>query len=313
MDIHHLKVFRAAARAASFTVAGQQVSLSQSTVSLHIKQLEEEFGCALFIRSRKRVTLSDAGRALLPYADRVFTELKNAELAVREFSTSRRGTIRFGVGDTTLVYLLPKVLSRYRREFPLIEVLVTTDVTEVLLQDLLRRTLDLAIVMSPADDLKSVEAVPLMKEELVIVLSAEHRLAQKPVLAPQDLSELVFISHLRGTAFQTVQQHYFDKLGVQPRIAMEMENIEAIKSLVSAGMGAALLPLCSVAEPFRRGVVHKKVRGLSMSRNLLLAAVDWHAHPPATLRLARSILRALGSPDALKVASQKIEVLNQHH
>lgn len=311
MDIHHLKVFRAAARAASFTVAGQQVSLSQSTVSLHIKQLEEEFGCMLFTRTRKRVALSDAGRVLLPYADRIFTELKNAELAVREFSTSRRGTIRLGVGDTTLVYLLPKVLSSYRRKFPLIEVLVTTSVTEVLLQELLHRTIDLAIVMSPSDALKSVEAVPLMKEELVIVLSADHPLAKKSVLLPSDLAELVFISHLRGTAFQTVQQNYFDKLGVQPRIVMEMENIEAIKSLVSAGMGAALLPLCSVAEPFSRGVVHKKVRGLAMSRNLLVAAVDWHAHPPATLRLARSILRALGSPDALKVAAQKIEVLNQ--
>jgi DNA-binding transcriptional LysR family regulator len=312
MDIHHLKVFRAAARNSSFTAAGQEISLSQSTVSLHIKQLEDELGCVLFTRSRKRVALSEAGRALLPYVDRIFTELKNAELAAREFSTSRRGTIRLGVGDTTLIYLLPKVLSDYRRKFSLIEVVVTTAVTEVLLQALLDQTIDLAIVMSPSDALRSVEVVPLMKEELVIALASEHPLALKEVLSPQDLAELPFISHLRGTAFQTVQQDYFKKLGVQPRIIMEMENIEAIKSLVGMGMGGAMLPLCSVAEPYGRGIVYKKVQGLSMSRDLLIATVDWRVHPPATLRLARHILSSLGATEAPKIVSKVIDTVNRY-
>jgi len=196
MDIHHLKVFRAAARASSFTVAGQEVFLSQSTVSLHIKQLEDELGCALFVRSRKRVSLSDAGRALLPYVDRIFAELKNGELAAREFSTSRRGTIRLGTGATQLTYLLPRVLTEFRRRFPLIEVLVTTEVTEVVLQQLLAQTVDLGIIMSPAEALKSVDALPLCQDELVIILSAEHPLANKSVLAAQDLSDLPFISSI---------------------------------------------------------------------------------------------------------------------
>jgi DNA-binding transcriptional LysR family regulator len=295
MDIHHLRVFRAAARTSSFTAAGQELSLSQSTVSLHIKKLEEEFGCVLFIRSRKRVTLSDAGRALLPFVDRVFSELKNAELAAREFSALRRGTIRLGTGATTLVYLLPRVLSEYRRKYPLIEIIVTTEVTEVLLEGVLAQTIDLAIVMSPSDGLKLVEAVPMTQEELVIILASDHPLATKKALLPKDLADLVFISHLRDTAMRTVQQDYFDKLGVQPRIAMEMENMEAIKSLVSAGMGAAILPLCCVTEPHGNGVVYKRVKGFSMSRDLFIATTEWSTHPPATLRLANHILRAFGA------------------
>ena len=70
MDLHHLRVFQAAARTGSFTAAGRDLLLSQSTVSLHIKQLEEEFGCALFLRTKKRVYLSDAGRVLQQYAER---------------------------------------------------------------------------------------------------------------------------------------------------------------------------------------------------------------------------------------------------
>jgi DNA-binding transcriptional LysR family regulator len=313
MDIHHLKVFRAAARTASFTAAGREVSLSQSTVSLHIKELEEEFGSLLFIRSRKRVALSDAGRALLPYVDRVFAELKNAELAVREFSTSQRGTIRLGTGDTPLIYLLPKVLADYRRRFPLIEVVVTTGITEVILQELLHGRIDLGIVMSPSDEIASVEAVTLMKEELVVVLAAEHPLAKTPVLLPRDLAQLDFISHLRGTAFRTVQQGYFDRLGVQPRIIMEVENIEAIKSLVSAGIGVSLLPLCSVTETRGMGLVYKSVRGVFMSRELLIAASDWRVLPPATLRLAHSIFRGLGTPQTLKAAVTVIGGINERH
>lgn len=313
MDIHHLKVFRAAARASSFTAAGQEVFLSQSTISLHIRQLEGELGCPLFIRSRKRVVLSDAGRALLPYVDRIFAELQNGELAAREFSTSRRGTIRLGTGDTPLIYLLPKVLTEFHHRFPLIEVLVTTEVTEVVLQQLLARTVDLGIIMSPADALKSVEALPLCEEELVIILSAEHPLVSKPVLTAQDLSDIPFISHLRGTALRTVQQHYFDRLGVQPRIIMELENIEAIKSLVRAGMGVSLVPNCTTTEPFGHGILPKRIRNFPMSRQLLIAARDWRSHPPATLRLARSIIQTLGGRKALRSAAARIDVLNDLH
>ncbi len=313
MDIHHLKVFRAAARASSFTVAAQEISLSQSTVSLHIKQLEDELGCALFIRSRKHVSLSDAGRALLPYVDRIFAELKNGELTAREFSLSRRGTIRLGTGDTPLIYLLPKVLAKFRLRFPLIEVLVTTEVTEVVLQQLLAQTVDLGIIMSPAEALKSVEALPLIQEELVIILSTEHPLANKSVLTAQDLSDLPFISHLRGTALRTVQQNYFNKLGVQPRIIMELENIEAIKSLVRAGMGVSVVPNCTTVEPYGHGLVPKRILNFPMSRQLLIAAKDWRSHPPATIRLARSIIQTLGGREALRVAAARIDIFNDLH
>lgn len=313
MDIHHLKVFRAAARASSFTAAAQEVLLSQSTVSLHIRQLEDEIGCPLFIRSRQRVSLSDAGRALLPYVDRIMAELKNGELAAREFSSSRRGTIRLGTGDTPLIYLLPKALTEFRRRFPLIEVLVTTEVTEVVLQQLVAQTIDLGIIMSPADNLKSVDAVPLFEEELVIIVPAEHPLAGKPFLTAQDLCDLPFISHLRGTALRTVQGQYFDELGVRPLVMMELENIEAIKSLVRVGLGASLVPECTTTGAYGYGIVPKRIRNFPMSRQLLIAAKDWNSHPPATLRLARSIIQTLGGGEALRAATARIDLLNHLH
>jgi LysR family transcriptional regulator, transcriptional activator of the cysJI operon len=297
MDLHHLKVFQAAARTCSFTAAGRELSLSQSTVSLHIKQIEEEFGCVLFLRTKKRLYLSEAGRVLQQHAERTLAEFKDAELAVREFSTSQRGIIRLGVGATTLIYLFSGILSEYRRRYPLIEILIVSGTTEVLIQGLLDHTVDLAVVMSPSKALESVKTIPLRKEELVIVLDPAHPLVKKAELTPRDLKSLTFISHLRSTGMQILQQFYMDRLGVSPRVTMELENIEAIKSLVAAGMGAALLPLCCVAGPQGHNLAYKKIHNFRMYRQLLLAVTDWRPHPPATRGLARYIIRTLGTKD----------------
>src|SRR5579875_1226855 len=127
MDLQQLRVFREAAKSGGFTRAGEELYLSQSTVSLHIKRLEDELGCPLFLRTKKRVYLNEAGKLLLEYADRIFQELKNAEMAVRELDQVERGTIRLGSGATTLTYLLPKILSAYQRRYPNIELIVITD------------------------------------------------------------------------------------------------------------------------------------------------------------------------------------------
>ncbi len=313
MDLHHLRVFQSAAQHTSFTVAGRELSLSQSTVSLHIKQLETEFGCMLFLRAGKRLSVTEAGQILLQHVGCIFAEIRTAELAVREYSTSQRGTIRLGVGATTLIYLLPKVLAAYRKKYSHIEILVTTGVTEALVDGLMSRTLDLAIVMNSPHTPPSVTMTPLMEEELVMVLSPQHPSAEKASLSTQDVAELAFISHLRGTAMQRLQQDYFEAMGIQPRIAMELENIEAIKSLVGAGMGAALLPLCSVTGAYGRGVVYKKVRGFPMTRRLSIAVSDWSAQPPAIRRLASRILRALGTPNSASSTGWAIEVTDDSH
>lgn len=116
MDFHQLKVFREAARAGSFTRSGERLHLSQSTISLHFKKLEQEFGVPLFLRTRRRVELSEAGKRLLPYADRIFHELKNANMAVKELGEMDCGAIRLGSGGTTVTYALP--VQQGRRCFP---------------------------------------------------------------------------------------------------------------------------------------------------------------------------------------------------
>src|SRR5580700_10559660 len=132
MDLHQLRVFQAVARSGGFTRAAEHLHLSQSTVSQHVKQLEHELGCPLFLRVGKRVLVSEAGTLLLQHADRIFLELKNAEMNVREMSSLKRGTVRLGVGPTTLTYRLPQILANYNRQFPEIDLVVLATTTALL-------------------------------------------------------------------------------------------------------------------------------------------------------------------------------------
>jgi len=294
MDLHQLRVFQAAVKTGGFTRASEQLHLSQSTVSQHIKLLEEELGCPLFLRVGKRVQVTEAGRVLLQYAETIFRDLKNAEMAVREMNALKRGTVRLGVGPTTLTYRLPHVLGEYTRRFPDIELIVLAGTTEFLLDALRAQHLDLAVVMRTAPQ-PGMAVTPLGREEMIIVINRDHPLARQKTVEPADLSSLRFILYEKNTAMQNVIDRFFESLGVAPRIAMEVENNEAIKSLVRAGLGASIMPLCAVAqEPPDKALHVLRVRGKPLTRELRLVSAGSEILPNAIRELAAILMRALG-------------------
>ena len=297
MDLHQLKVFQAAIKSGGFTRAGEQLHLSQSTVSQHIKLLEEELGCSLFLRVGKRVLVTEAGNVLLQYAERIFRDVRNAEMAVREMNSLKRGTVRIGVGPTTLTYRLPPILRDYTRRLPQIELIVIAGTTEFLLDLIRSQHLDLAIVMSTAAQ-PGLRSTPLGREELVFVLNGKHPLARRRSLQPSDLTGLRFILYERGTAMQNLIEGYFESLGVTPRIAMEVENNEAIKSLVRAGLGASVLPLCAVSqEPADSHLRVLRVKGHPLMRELRMLSADVEILPKAIDTLATALISGLAPQD----------------
>jgi len=293
MDLQQLRVFHAAVKAGGFTRAADELHLSQSTVSQHIKLLEDEVGCPLFLRVGKRVQVTEAGKVLLPYAERIFCDLRNAEMALREMNALRRGTVRLGVGPTTLIYRLPPVLSDYKRRFPDIELCVLAGTTEFLLQELRSQHIDLAIVMRTGP-LAGLSATPLGCEELVIVINNDHPFARRRFIEPSELAALRLILYGKQTAMQNLVDRYFDALRITPNIAMEVENNEAIKSLVRAGLGASILPLCALAnEPPDGALRILRVKRKPLMRHLQLVSAAADVFPKAIAELAGAITSAL--------------------
>ncbi len=298
MDLHQLRVFHAAVQSGGFTRAGEKLHLSQSTVSQHIKLLEDELGSPLFLRVGKRVQVTEAGKVLVQYAERIFRDLKNAEMAVREINALKRGTVRLGVGPTTLIYRLPPVLGEYKRRFPDIELIVIAGNTEFLLQELRLQHIDLAIVM-PVGPQPGLSAKPLVREEMVIVVHREHPFARRRTIEPSELATLRFILYEKGTTMQTLVDRFFASIGVTANIIMEVENNEAIKSLVRAGLGASILPLCAVSgEPPESEIRILRVKGKPLTRQLQLVSVDAAVFPKAIAELASTLTSAL-TPDRI--------------
>jgi DNA-binding transcriptional LysR family regulator len=313
MDLHQLRVFQAAVKNRGFTRAGDALHLSQSTVSQHISQLEHELDCSLFLRVGKRVVVSDAGNLLMQYTEKIFRDLKNAEMAVRELSAMKRGTVRLGVGPTTLTYRLPQVLAGYKRRFPEIELIVLSGNTEYLLSAMQSENLDLAVVMQSDVPPKGLIITPLGSEELVVVLNQDHPLARKTALDPADLAALRFILYEKNTAMQGLINRYFELLNITPRITMEVENNEAIKSLVRAGLGASILPLCAVAQRASSAQLKVlRVNGMPLMRNLQLVSVDAEILPNAIRELAATLVAKLGrTPPVSKHRSNRSHPANK--
>jgi LysR family cyn operon transcriptional activator len=295
MDLHQLRVFQSAVRHRGFTRAGEELRLSQSTVSQHIQQLEKELGCQLFMRVGKRVVVTEAGDILFQHTEKIFRDLKNAEVAVRDLSALKRGTVRFGVGPTTLTYRLPQVLAAYKRRFPEIDLIVLAGTTEFLLEAMKQQKLDMAVVMQPTPPLPGMHVTPLGREEMVLVLPSDHPLAARKFLPPADLAPLRFILYGKNTTMQNQIERYFAALGIAPRVVMEVENNEAIKSLVSSGLGASILPLCAVSSRASSGRLRVvRVQGPPLLRELALVTLDAEILPDAIRELRSAMIVALG-------------------
>jgi DNA-binding transcriptional LysR family regulator len=236
----------------------------------------------------------------LQYAERIFRDLKNAEMAIREMNSLRRGTVRLGVGPTTLAYRLPHVLRDYKRRFPDVDLIVLAGTSEYLLDALRSHHLDLAVVMRTSPQ-HGLAMKPLGREELVVVLNREHPLARQRTLSPADLASLRFILYEKQTAMQNLIDRFFESLGITPRIDMEVENNEAIKSLVRVGLGASILPLCAVAKEPPDGPLRVlRVKGKPIIRELRLASPDAEVLPNAIRELADALTASLCPPRSSK-------------
>ena len=294
MDFHQLKVFSMAVKGGSFTAASQLLRLSQSTISQHIKQLEEDLGCELFLRVGRRVVLTEAGKLLSEHCERIFQDVQNAERALKELNGLQRGRVRFGSGATTLIYQLPTVFETFIKEYPSIELVIMSDTTDVILNEIRVERLDLGLVMRPFEE-RDFDFTPLCEEEVMIAIPSNHPFASKKKLSIHDLNSLQFILYEQETVMRKIIDQHFEKLGVQPRIAMVMENIEAIKSLVGAGLGASVLPEHAVGnEALDKKVKLMRAGNQVLFRELGLVRQKGAAASIATKELSKTIISKLG-------------------
>lgn len=266
VDLRQLEIVRAVADKGSFTAAAKGLNVSQSAVSRQVLLLEEELGEPLFLRLGRKVRLTAAGAALLDLSRRVLSDVRDTTASIVEQQQQLAGTLHLGGGMTVCLHVFPAMLKEVRKRHPKVEIKLTTGATPQLLERLRSGALDVGLLTLPVDGADLVQ-VPVMREELLLVMPPTHRLAKLRRITPEDLVGQTWVLFERGSSTRRVIDEMLQRDGIRPRIVMETENVEILKALTMIGMGLTILPYQSLAREARDGMLRiKRIEGVTMVR-----------------------------------------------
>ncbi len=251
MEVRQLQIFRALAEELNFTRTAERVHTVQSNVTAQIKALEEELGVPLFDRLGRRVTLTDAGRRFLPFAEQALTAMEQGERAIRS-GTDPSGPLRISAPESILTYRLPVVLRNFRRKFPHVEVSFRPHLETTLAYDLETGKLDLVINMCDNPSHPAHKSMHYYTERIFLLSEPSHLLAKRRTVKPCDLAGQHLLLTEGGCGYRAKLDKVLAMQNVRPGHITEFSSVEAIKQCVAAGMGIALLPAIVVARELRQ-------------------------------------------------------------
>src|SRR5712692_9801617 len=253
MDINHLEVFLSVAQEKSFSRAADALHRTQPAVSQAIRRLEVELGESLFDRSSKDGTLTAAGRVLFDFAQQMMNLRHHAHSAIRELRDLHRGKLTLSANEYTVMYLLP-VIPVFRARHPHIKVEVKRSLASRIPSEILGRDTEIGIVSFKPSD-AAIAAVPVVMDELTLIVPTDHPLAAKQTVSVRELGAESFIAHNVASPYRERVVRTFEKYRTPLNISMEMPTLEAIKRFVEQGMGVALIPRLAAQTEIARGQV----------------------------------------------------------
>ncbi|AOU96856.1 transcriptional regulator [Acidihalobacter yilgarnensis] len=236
-----LKTFEAVARQLSFTRAAEELFLTQPAVSMQVRQLEENIGLPLFEHLGRRIDLTDAGRVLHGFVQRINEVVAEADEVLEGMKGLRRGQLRISVASTAN-HFATRLLADFSRQYP--EVSISLDVTnrETLLKQLSNNETDIVIMGEPPSDM-DLEAEAFMENPLVAIAAPEHPLVGEVSIPLARLAQERFVLREQGSGTRGAIARFFEQHGQQLRTGMEMSSNEAIKHAVEAGLGLGIVSL----------------------------------------------------------------------
>jgi DNA-binding transcriptional LysR family regulator len=268
MDIRGLEVFLSVAKHLNYTRAGEEVNLSQPSVSVRIRQLESDLGVKLFEQLGKKVAMTEAGALLVPYASRVIAAVKDARGAIEEIQGLERGSLSLGASTTPGMYLMPKIIARFKQKHPKIEIHLGIRDTRQVEEGVIRNEFDFGFVGGHLAG-GQVDVLPWRKDELVLIVPPGHRFLGKKLIRPDALSHEKFIFREQGSATQAAVIGHLQKWDLQAEAIIEMENPESVKRGVQHGLGIAFISKFAVETELEAGILGQvKIKGLDIFREL---------------------------------------------
>jgi DNA-binding transcriptional LysR family regulator len=269
LELAQLEVFLMVAREHRFSRAAEKLYRTQSAVSQTIRKLEVELGEALFDRSSREGVLTDAGKVLVEYAEKLLNLRSEAAESLVELRELQKGKLVIAANEFTALYLLP-ILAEFRRLHPMIKITVQRALGSHIPDDVLRYRAEFGVLSYEPQE-PSVHSVVVYLDELVFVVPPKHPLASAKQVSIRQLGAESFVAHIVSSPYRDKVLQLFKTHKTPLHMDLELPTLQAIKQFVALGNGVAFLPEISVETELARGeLVRIPVRELQLKRKLRL-------------------------------------------
>jgi len=299
IDFRQLQSLVAVAEKKSFKAAARALSVTPSAVSHSITSLEEQCECELFDRVGKSTHLNDAGKNLFDHAKKIFSQMEEAQRDLLNLRRWGHGRLRIGVGYTACQYILPTVLREFRESFPKCDIVIETGNAPDLFLALEQNRIEMVISLKPQKS-ENILFKPLFQDELLFIVDSSHPWAQKKAVPRAEIPLQTHIIYNKVSYSWAMVERYFAQENISLGTAIEVSSYEAIKELVKARLGIAVMAAWVVEKELKEGsLVALPLGKRKLTRQWGIASHKWRK-----MSLAEETFLGLCGSYAKNLASQ---------
>ena len=285
MDNQNLKAFITVANCGSFSESAEQLYLTQSAISKRIAQLEQQIGKKLFDRIARQVTLTEAGKELLPRARRILQEYENALQAINDLSGEASGTLRLAISHHLGLHRLPPILKQFAQQYPSVTLDIEFMDSEKAYEQVLHGQSEVAVITLALESHHNIHSKKIWNDPLRFICAQDHQLASLKQPQLIDLAEYPIILPGLNTYTGRIIQNLFQREGIPLQAPMSTNYLETISTMVEIGLGWSVLPetlvrdlyvmpLKSITIERELGYIHHMKRSLSNAAVAFLGLMD---------------------------------------
>jgi DNA-binding transcriptional LysR family regulator len=251
MDLDQLHTFLEIVRLKSFSKAAQTCYRTQPAISAQVRQLEQELNTQLFERFGSRISLTTAGRIFCQFAEQILSLRRQARDSIAELERTPRGELVIAANEATCIYVLPKVFSEYKRQFPNVQLLVERSYGSRIVEALLENVADFGITQIPIQE-RRIQVVKIHSDEIKVIVAAGHPLAGKRSVAAAELVDYPLLLPKYGTTRARLNE-WLELVEDSINVSMELDSTEMVKRFVMAGLGISFLAVSHCLDDLANG------------------------------------------------------------
>ncbi|HNU65936.1 MAG TPA: LysR substrate-binding domain-containing protein [Methylotenera sp.] len=280
LTLRQVRIFLSAYKHMSFARAAEELCITAPAVSQQIKEMEQDMGVNMFIRENRKIELTSAGEYFLLYARKMLSTVNEADVMMERLRGTQMKTLNIGLVSTAK-YFLPHLIAEFKKDFPNLKIKMEARNRQQLVELLRDGEIDIAIMGQPPKEMDTrVEA--FAKHPHAFIANAQHALAGKLNITPDELNSYEVISRELGSGTRFIMEKYFTEHQISPIVSMQISSIEAIKQAVIANLGITFTSLHTVgSEISNRQLVVLDVQETPIMRTWHVVALNKHNNSQA--------------------------------